>query len=211
MNKKYDGKGVYDTVKAFLFGRNNFQPKVRDLLKYNGDRKIIKMYAYRAPLNNTIKGIINFLTKGQISKNMENLNYDEIYHLALHIILDDNKHYMLEKNHVIQINDYRQDEGSSEMEVNSKNIKLYEILINAKQYYNGKEYFEYNSTTNNCQRFVQSLLKGSNLLTIKAANFIYQDPYGLVNNTGSFRKISSVLTKIAEKADILIHGGINYI
>ena len=83
------------------------------------------------------------------------------------------------------------------------------ILMNnaMKLYDNAKQFYGYNAKTNNCQRFVFSLLLGSDLLTPKLEKYVLQDAETLLSGSKLLENIINFSTFLAEKGDILLHGG----
>lgn len=205
MDKK--GRGFYE----YLFGRSRYPPQVREWLKNNGNKQIIELKLYRAPIQSVVKSFLNMLTLGQIKRNIDMMHYDNIYHLALCITLDDNRKYLLEKNHVIQINECK--EKGQFMYVYFNTYLNTNILLNnaLKLYNNMEEMNNYDPVYNNCQRFILNLLEGSGLLTIENKTFILQDAEKLLENTGYIGTISRILTTVANRSDIIQKGSsLNY-
>lgn len=215
-NHKYIGSGfisdTIDTVKAIILGRSEFPKNVRDYLKKKGNLKIIHLDVLREPIQETVKYFASLSTLGQIEKNIKDLGYDNIFHLSLHFMLEDNTEGIIEKNHVINIRKYEKKDVTQIMYVDVKgNITLNDLLLNAVKLYSGpREFNDYNAKTNNCQRFVFSLLEGSGMMNPELSNFIVQDAYKILKKTGLFETASKILTTIANRSDIIIKGkGIN--
>lgn len=109
----------------------------------------------------------------------------------------------LEKNQVVSI-DYTDDPGEVNMQVPiSKSMTVNEFLGNGEKF-RGPDLWVYDPVTANCQDFVWSLLRGNNLNTPELEKFVKQDATFVL--TGYTRKLSSFLTDIAGRADIILHG-----
>lgn len=197
-----------DGIKDIIFGRANYPPKVRNYLKQNGNNQIVGLKLYRAPIESSIKTLLNYATLGQIERNVKNLGYDNIYHLALHFTLDNGNQGLLEKNHVIEINNYKHKEDSEEIDVYFYNYLTLNILMNnaSKLYKNITEMNDYDIKNNNCQRFIYSILEGSKLLTDKNYQFIMQNADKLLQKTGKLKTLSDILTTTANRLDVAVFG-----
>jgi len=204
-------KEAANRISLFIEGpRKKFPPSVRKYLKENGNKKIIRMSVYRAPISETIQKILNIVSFGNWNKVKNKLNYDDIFHLGLKFELID-KTGIIEKNHVIQINKFRNEKNSETMsvDISGKEFNLNILLLNTKKAYSSeKEFFDYNAVTNNCQRFIYSILKENNLLTNELKKFILQDAKEIIKFYPGIEKVINAVTGLATRGDILIYGGI---
>lgn len=200
---------VRDIIYAIKTTRTNFPPKVREFLKENANDPILEMHVYRAPIVKALQVIANILTLGAWSKVKRKLNYDDVYHLGLLIRTRKASYIILEKNHVIEINNYDPTKEHELMQVPIMfNITINDLLLGARQFYNSdKEFFGYDGETNNCQRFVYSLLAGSGLIDEDLYKFIVQNAKEILKVSPLLKNLLNIGSNIASRADIILKGG----
>ena len=87
----------------------------------------------------------------------------------------------------------------------SDTITIDKFLSNAAKQM-GKDYWQYDAFTNNCQVFVDSLLKYNDLLTPEMHAFIFQDVQQLREDMGAASKVSRGLTDLAARMDTFAFG-----
>lgn len=193
-----------DTV---LYGRNDYQPKARKIIKQFGDKKIREIKIVRQPIQSFINTAFNALTFGQFQKKLEKLEYDKLFHLRMILTLEDNTQIQLEKNEVINITTkIDKVKGQEEIQIPlNKELTLNKLLDGGKEILKDK-YFSYRAFDNNCQDYQIALLKGSGLLTEQAQNFIKQDVEELATINPYLRKIANSLTDLGGKFNEIIHG-----
>lgn len=86
-----------------------------------------------------------------------------------------------------------------------QNITLDILINNTKKYMGDKRFYDYEAFTNNCQMFIESILKANNLYTEQAGDFLMQKIEGLhndLNNTG-FSYVPKVVKKITDLGSIV--------
>lgn len=196
--------------KDIIYGRPRPTPKVKKYLDNYGNLSITKLCVYRAPLTKAYFVIADFISLGQFSKIRKLLSYDDIYHLALYFELENNKCGLLEKNHVIQINKINRDIPHYYMpiDLSNKKLTLNTILTKTEPLYsNLHEFYGYNAKTNNCQRFIMSILISNNLLTPELEKFVLQNAEDLLNSSKVLETLINIATGIATRGDYLLYGG----
>ena len=90
--KKNDAGQTY--LDAVLSGRNDFQPKVREILKKYGDIPIAGEVR-RTPLSMVMMATLSVASFGQIDKNNP---YDKLFHLCAVFELEGGIQILIEKN-----------------------------------------------------------------------------------------------------------------
>lgn len=179
-------------------------PKVRSFLEKNGDNIIKKMWVCRSPIKSGIEKVANWLTNGNYEENKAKLGYDKMYHLFLLMELDNGKTFRIEKNEVLNVQKTN-DKGQDNIEIPiNKEITINSLFENGEKSHKPKNFYAYDSINNNCQMFVESLLKGSHLLTNELKSFILQDVDKLVPKV--VQKLAKGATDLAGVIDILKHG-----
>ena len=191
--------------RKLMYGRNDYSPKVKKILKDFGDEKITKIYIIRTPISKILRFLMNILSLGEFERRMKNTSYDELYHLAVHIETRKGK-VSLEKNEVINMDRNPKIPKNAEIlnvEI-GKNHTINEMLEKTKVKM-GKKYFPYSAKSNNCQFFILSLLQANNLANKTNKDFIKQDTNELFSS--HLRKATNTVTDVAERLNILASGG----
>ena len=70
-------------------------------------------------------------------------------------------------------------------------------LLEKTKSYMGGDFFSYSGSHNNCQIFIDSILKSNSLSSLENSKFILQDTRHLFSNNPRFRKLSNTVTDIA--------------
>jgi len=212
-----DGKGVKDTVKKvvgkvktavtnFRAGaRPHAPPKVREFLKEHGDQKITDIRVGRVPLDKPLQKFLNWLSRGEYEATRKRLGYNDIYHTFLVVRLEDGKEYRIEKNSSVEMKPYEKEQQKAEHRAIplKEPVPLNLFLANGQHYYNitapkvkrGKTFWEYDASNNNCQYFVDDLIKGNEGTNEipkegvkEAEDFTQQDITQITNTLPNFTK-----------------------
>lgn len=202
-------------LSSFLQGpREVAPPAVRKWLEQNKGKKIIHARVGTQPIAAPLPTVLNKLTGGDFEKVRREAGYNDINHSYLILTLDDGQEYVLEKNHVVEVSKYhkpRKDEKSLDVELD-KPLQINEFLHNAEQFQQKDNaprgnFWQYDPTNNNCQYFVDDIVKGNakDIDNTKALNqFSFQEE--APNTIRKIPKIAKAVTDIAATADRLIHG-----
>lgn len=205
-----EGTGVIEYGKAIMFGRNDFQPKMRKILRIYGKVPILKMYACRTPVGSLLLSLLNVISLGEFYKKWSNTPYDKLFHLDLRVELDTKPQVtiLLEKNEVINsvVNPPPPGKDTDVMPIPiNKQYTILDLLTGAKQVL-GNKFFTYSAKDNNCQDFIMALLKGSNIGTQDAFTFIKQDTKQLFEGLTTTRKLANTVTDIGGRANVIVQG-----
>jgi hypothetical protein len=215
--KDEECKKSYKMKKGGLIGpaiRRDYKPQIRDFLKKYGDRRITSITLQRVPIESMLKGVLDFLTMGKYSETTKKLGYDKVFHLSMIITLEGlNKYVVVEKNEVINIsfNIPPMKKGGARMIVPfRKQLTLNQMLDNANKNM-GNRFFLYDAFNKNgggnCQDFILSLLKYSDILTPQAQNFILQDAKEILKGLPEYTPyITRGLTDLGAQFDRVIYG-----
>ena len=199
-------------INTIIQGRNDYQPKVRNMITTYGNHNIIKMVIVRNPLSALLTASLNVVSLGAFSRRFSRLPYDKLFHLQLFITLENNTTLSLEKNEVINmVLNPKLPNGSQQKQINEipHGITLNSLLENGKNIQDGK-WFKYSAYDNNCQDFIMALLKGSNIGNEQDYNFVKQDTASLFKNDTLLRKTANTVTDLAAKINVITQGaGIN--
>ena len=164
-----------------------------ELLSRYGNDKIFNMRIMKSPINSTLDKILDWLSLGIYGEKKQELNYDNMYHLYLLVLLRDTEGDIclrIEKNEFIEINisTWTVPEDAIYMDilpVNFPFITLNEFISNGMMYISSVlklDPYMYNPTNNNCQVFIQSLLISNGY---NYRSFIMQDTEQLIGSMPS--------------------------
>ena len=206
--RKMKGDGFVDTAKAFFFGRKDLPPAVRNVLKIHGDSEISYIQVARNPVSKTTQGLMNLFSGGKFKKEVEKLPYDDIFHLYMIITLKNGKNISTEKDEVIKMKVGQSVRANAESRI-IKNIPsglTLQKLITKTKGYMGKKFLPYDARDNNCQVYLNSILKANNLGNNEIYNWVKQDTASIFKALPELGKTSRLITDIASRFNVLKEG-----
>lgn len=178
-------------------------PKARQLLNEVGNEKITSIQLVRTPLKN--RTLINILTGGKLDQEINNLNIDKVFHLAMVL----NGKYLLDKQAVIHFErDANVVEPNSEtlMVPVSRDITISELIENTKKQM-GSNFGPYNAENNNCSVFISNVLSSNGLNNGNTDTFVNQKAKEIISKFPEFAKyLINAVTDVAAVADKVIQG-----
>lgn len=171
----------YDYLINFI-RPTSFPRKFKQTLEKYGDYEIFEVMIGRDPISKGVSSLLNFISFGKISKNLEKMHYDDLFHLYLILSLEHPVtghqqiiHMRLEKNHVISLKEYTGiPKEFLDVNMHNRRILLVEFVAKGKEVL-GDNFVRYDAVYNNCQVFVNTLLKANELSTPETQKFIMQD------------------------------------
>lgn len=197
-----------ELTKAVKYGRKDYQPKMRVILKKYGDMKILKITVCRHPLSQLLMKTLDAVSFGKISSRIENQPYDKLYHLYMKLELEGTPNTIsLEKNEVLnaQVNPPLKKRTECTDVQFSGELTPNMILEGGKEILKDK-FFPYNAVSNNCQDFIVALMKGSNIGGPEDFEFVKQDTKTLFKNLDKTADIAKKVTDIAGIANVITQG-----
>jgi hypothetical protein len=210
------GSGLIDNLKKvahvtgkLVFGDNSYPPFIKSLLQRFGNENVDSIEIVREPIQKTVHVLLNALSLGKFQDNIRRLNYDQVYHLFLHVRLSNNRFIRIEKNERLSLKESQPLTGNdNHMKVTGipQVLSLNTLMQNTREFM-GKDFFPYSASTNNCQRFVTSVLKANQLLTPEYSKFINQDAEELFRGASKLKSIADKVTNLGAKVDIIRRGG----
>lgn len=202
------GTQIYERVKGFIEGpRKIAPPAVRNFLEVHGNDKISSIIVCRKPILKVIDTFLNILSLGQVNENKKKFNYDDLFHLYALVTIN-GVPYKFEKNHVVEITKSGVQAADCKVVNLNKSLTVKEFIDNGEKYQK-YGFWLYNPANNNCQVFIESLLKGNNLSTPDLIKFIKQDAINVLTHTTG--KLGEYITNILGRFDILLYGKSLYI
>jgi len=199
---------VTDYTKAVIFGRDDYSPAVRKVLKTYGDIEIKSIDVCRNPLSKFTTTLINVVSLGEFNTALGKSNYDDLFHLFLIITLATGKQIRIEKNEVISISTTIKKSKNSKcipVNITGKELSINMILDEGKKI-QGNKFHLYDAINNNCQDFVQSLLVGSKINTTQLTEFIKQDVKTIFKDLTLTTKIAKVTTDSLGTLNTILKG-----
>jgi len=206
-NKPLNSQTANDVGKyvgAILYGRNDYQPKVRDILEKYGDQKLVSAEVRRTPLGSVLMTALDVVSLGRIAKNNP---YDKLFHLSLVVKLETGETILIEKNEVINMDlePIVVDKTESKEVPLYRLIKLNDLMQNTRDRM-GDNFFIYSARNCNCQDFILNILLANGLDTPELIDFVKQDSIKIFGNLVYLRKFSNTLTDIAGRANVIFNG-----
>lgn len=207
------GKTIFDRVGSVAKGlRNDYPPKVRDTLAQYGDGKITSLLIRREPIKGYINLALNLVTQGKWDEARSQMPFDKLYHLSMvaTVVMPNETvvPIVIEKNQVINIS--TNVPRSTKMEyINipvDYPLTLNELMDKAQKTV-GNDFFKYDAFTNNCQMFINTILKANDLDNPQIQAFVLQPVDGLLQKLPEFTSpLARTVTNIAGLADVAMFG-----
>lgn len=204
-------KNIINRVKGFLTGaRKEASPDVRKFITLHRNDKVVSIHICRVPVLSSIQKILNAISLGDFYRKIKKYNYDSLFHLYCIITVSSSHDSVLEtivmeKNHVVEIKVYDRNISEGQcmnVPLNGLNVDFSTLITKAEQF-QGDDFWIW-TYSNNCQVFVQSILKANNLLNPQLEKFVVQCAKCVINeNLGSF---TNKVVNLAQRGDILLHG-----
>jgi len=194
--------------KAIIYGRNDYPPKVRNILKKVGHKYVKSITIKRTPVSGLLTGALSIFSLGEFGKRMEK-SFDELFHLFIELVLEDDTKVSLEKNEVINmdINPKNRDNTESKTVTTQIPHNTIDIMLdNCNKYMGAKRFFGYSAKDNNCQDFIIGFFKSNNIGNDEDFIFIKQDTKKLFKNLPYLRKLANTVTDIGATANVITTG-----
>ena len=203
-------KKVKDTATAVIYGRNDYPPKVRNIISKYGDKNITGITLGRTPLGTPLLTALQIASGNTFSQKLENTPYDTLFHLFICIQLDSKDRITFEKNEVINA----ENTCKSPKETETKNITSSDIptgltlndALNKTKERMGGKFFTYSAKDNNCQDFIVAFLTANNIGTETDKSWVKQETKVLFEGNDRLRKIANTLTDIGARFDVIKQG-----
>jgi hypothetical protein len=201
---------VKDTATAVIYGRNDYPPKVRNIISKYGDKNITGITLGRTPLGTPLLTALQVASGNTFSQKLENTPYDTLFHLFICIQLDSKDRITFEKNEVINAeNTCKSPKETETKTITSSDIPqgltLNDALNKTKERMGGK-YFTYSAKDNNCQDFIVAFLTANNIGTETDKSWVKQETKVLFEGNDRLRKIANTLTDIGARFDVIKQG-----
>lgn len=202
-------QNIKEYGQAVLYGRKNLPPKVRNILKDQGNKNIKSIQIKRSPVPALLTGALSFFSFGKFGERLEK-NFDELFHLFIEITLEDNTRVTLEKNEVINMDVNPKEREKTETENVSTpipdNLTLNLMLKNTLDYMGENKFYGYSARDNNCQDFIMAVFKSNNIGNETDFSFIKQNTKQLFEGLPYLRKLSNTVTDLGAIVNTITTG-----
>jgi hypothetical protein len=203
-------KDVIERVKDIVLLRDDpaGPPSMRAAMKKYGDMGIQSITVCRQPISRKLRTLLNITTLGGVERYMKENSHDELFHLYLVITLDNGVKLQVEKNQRVDVSDKirKLTKKASCMDVPGSYKGTISELLNTTKEQMGKQFFQYDSATSNCQGFVSAVLRAGNLMTAELNSFVNQPTLSIFRKAPWAAKIGRFITDIAKGVSILKEG-----
>jgi hypothetical protein len=202
------GEGLWD----YFSPRDAYNNTSKRTLEQLGKGQIKGITLSRAPIKGVLTKALDFISMGKFSELKKKYGFDKFYHLSMLVDVDLNgtrRKVVVEKNAVIHISASIKTESDAEYLMVSvpSGITLDQLMDKTKQSMGGS-YFPYDAFKNNCQVFIDSVLKANGLLSAQAHTWLFQNIEQLAKDMPEVSKqIASAVTTTGAVVDRLVGNG----
>jgi hypothetical protein len=207
--------GAYTNLKNYATSlvTTGYSVNAQNILNRLGDVPIEYLVIEKAPVSGFLTGALNALSFGQFKKNLDNLGYDKLFHLALYAHLQNGSIVKMEKTTgpAFTLSSELNGNRIEHMQLQNPPITMNELTKNALNMEGRDNYFIYSAKDRNCQRFVSALLRASNLMTPEANAFINQNSQAMFSGLSGLRRVANTVTDIGNVAEKALGGRRRYI
>lgn len=208
--EQIEGGALKDYATAIIKGRNDYPPKMRDIIAKYGDIPILRMTACRTPVPSLLTSALNVVSLGAFYEKFKNTPYDKLFHLdlRLELALKPRTTILIEKNEVLNAVVNPKTPGKNtecSLIPKNKQLTLSKLLEGAKQI-QGDKFFKYSAYDNNCQDFIMAVLKGSGVGNEDNFTFIKQDTKELFKDLPGTRKFANTVTDLGAVVNTIVEG-----
>jgi len=169
---------ITDTIKDVS---TQFPPQVRNILMKHGNHKITNIKLCKEVVSENTEYLLKALAGAQTWEEAKKKHgFDKFYHLFMIVTMENGSQLHIEKNEVIRISENpRPCPNALDLGAPPQPITVSEMLNRTKDRIGERDFFTYDPLGNNCQNFVNQLLRTMGLYNETAKNFVYQDIKGL--------------------------------
>jgi hypothetical protein len=199
---------LVDRVKSALFFPPNKLPGGSQRL-YNGwaDRQINRIVIGREPVQGIIQKVINWISGGDYKRKLDELGYDTAYHLYMVLCFTDGSYLQLEKNARVTLSKSSgPPAGGITIDVKPP-VTLGALFSVTLKAIGDHEFFQYSADKNNCQKFLNDVLRANGLSTAASTKFIMQDAKALIGTLSETQQaLAQAATDLGGKLEQVTSG-----
>jgi hypothetical protein len=171
------------------------------------DVKISSVMIVRTPIFKAINKLADFLTKGKFTKDMLANGYDDMFHLAVIVKLENGVHLKIEKNETVEISRVP---GFPPKDIQQRKVYLRKTPPTLGEawknfegsYPNKRVMYNYDSLKNNCQRAIDNFLSSNQRYWYydkQDKAFVKQDVKFIADNYPKLAKGAKAITDLAQR------------
>jgi hypothetical protein len=175
-----------------------YPPQVRNILAQHGKHRIVDIKLCKEVVSENTEFLLKALAGSQTWEDAKRKHgFDRFYHLFMIVRLEDGTQLHIEKNEVIRVS-INPRACPDALDLGSPNqITLNELMERTRQRIGDRDFFTYDPLGNNCQNFVNQLLRTMSLYSETARKFVFQDIKGLREDLPSYtRTLAKGLTDV---------------
>jgi hypothetical protein len=184
---KYAVKLLSDTIRDV---GSQYPPQVRNVLSRHGNHKITDIKLCKEVVSDNAEFLIKALAgKNTWEEAKRKHGFDKFYHLFMIVTMDDGSRIHIEKNEIMRVTESPRDcPDALDLGAPSQPMTVSELFERTKQRMGDRNFFTYDPFNNNCQNFVNELLRTMGLLTPSSNSFVFQDIQGLREDLPGYTK-----------------------
>lgn len=169
---------------------SQYPPQVRNLLIKHGTHKITDIKLCKEVVSQNTEFLMKALAGTKTWEEAKRKNgFDKFYHLFMIVTMDDGSKLHIEKNEVMRVSENPRDcPDALDLGAPTQPITLGEMMEKTKQRIGDRDFFTYDPLGNNCQNFINQLLRTMGLWNQTSSSFVFQDIKGLREDLPGYTK-----------------------
>ena len=169
---------------------SKYPPQVKNILLQYGNQRVIDIKMCKEIVSENTEFLLKALSGAKTwDEAKKKYGFDRFYHLFMIATLENGQQLHIEKNEVIRISTSpRPCTDSLDLGMPREPITLNDLMERTKQRIGDRDFFTYDPLANNCQNFVNQLLRTMGLWNETASKFVFQDIKGLREELPSYTK-----------------------
>jgi hypothetical protein len=167
-----------------------YPPQVRMILAQHGAHRITDVKLCKEVVSENTEFLLKALAgRDTWEAAKKKHGFDRFYHLFMIATLEDGTQLHIEKNEVIRISPSpRPCPDALDLGAPAAAITLNEMMDRTKARIGDRDFFTYDPLANNCQNFVNQLLRTLGLWNATSSSFVFQDIKGLREELPAYTK-----------------------
>ena len=183
---------------------SKYPPQVKNILLQYGNQRVIDIKMCKEVVSENTEFLLKALSGAKTwDEAKKKYGFDRFYHLFMIATLENGQQLHIEKNEVIRISTSpRPCPDTLDLGMPREPITLNDLMERTKQRIGDRDFFTYDPLANNCQNFVNQLLRTMGLWNETTSKFVFQDIKGLREELPSYTKyIAKGLTDLGAIAN----------
>jgi hypothetical protein len=171
-------KFLSDTAKEVS---SQYPPDVKNIISRHGSHKIVNIKLCREVVSKNIELLLKAIAGPNTWEEAKRKNgFDKFYHLFMIVTMENGSKLHVEKNEIMRISENpRACPNALDLGPPQREMTVSDLLNATRQRMGDTNFFTYDPFQNNCQSFVENLLKSMYLWSNESKDFVFQDIRGL--------------------------------